>query len=43
MAKAQINLPAPDFSLINYQGDPVTLSTYKGQKNVLLVFNRGFM
>ncbi len=31
-----------DFTLENTQGDPVTLSDFKGEKNVYLVFNRGF-
>lgn len=38
------NLPiAPDFTLREINGQPVTLSQYQGQKNVLLVFNRGFL
>jgi peroxiredoxin len=42
MAKVSINAPAPDFTLEDYQGNRVTLSDYKGEQNVLLVFNRGF-
>jgi peroxiredoxin len=34
--------PAPDFSLIDTEGRKVSLSDFKGAKNVLLVFNRGF-
>lgn len=34
---------APDFTLHDFKGLPVTLSDYTGQKNVLLVFNRGFL
>jgi peroxiredoxin len=30
--------PAPDFTLPSTVGDKVTLSTYKGKKNVLLLF-----
>lgn len=43
MAKVQLNLPAPDFTLKDYRGNPVTLSDFQGEKIVLLVFNRGFM
>ncbi len=31
---------ASDFTLTDVQGQPVSLSAYRGQKNVLLVFNR---
>lgn len=43
MAQVQINTPAPDFTLDDYQGNSVSLSDFKEKKNVLLVFNRGFM
>ena len=42
MARVEINTPAPDFTLTDYKGDSVSLSQFKGEKNVLLVFNRGF-
>jgi len=42
MPKVSLNRPAPDFALKNIQGDLVRLSAFRGQKNVLLVFNRGF-
>ena len=32
---------APDFSLLSYSGDIITLSDYRGDKNVVLVFYRG--
>lgn len=32
---------APDFSLESYAGPVVTLSDFRGQKNVVLVFYRG--
>ena len=41
--KAQLNKPAPDFTLPDFNGDDVTLSDFYGKKNVVLVFNRGFM
>ncbi len=34
--------PAPDFELTDSHGRTVKLSDYKGNKIVLLVFNRGF-
>jgi peroxiredoxin len=32
---------APDFQLVDFHGYPVTLSTFRGHTNVLLVLNRG--
>ena len=34
---------APDFTLDDFQGQPVSLASFRGQRNVVLVFNRGFM
>jgi len=42
MSKVALNTPAPDFSLADYTGKPIRLSDFHG-RNVLLVFNRGFM
>jgi peroxiredoxin len=33
---------APDFTMNDAEGRAVRLSEYKGKKNVMLVFNRGF-
>lgn len=33
---------APNFTLDDHKGQPVSLSDYRHQKNVVLVFNRGF-
>ncbi len=33
---------APDFSAIDTEVRTIRLSEYKGKKNVMLVFNRGF-
>lgn len=33
---------APDFTLPSVNGQPVTLSSYRGQRNVLLFFNEGY-
>ena len=32
---------APDFTLASYDGEPITLSRYRGVKDVVLVFYRG--
>ncbi len=33
-----IGQPAPDFTLVNQHGEKITLSSYKGKKNVVVVF-----
>jgi len=33
---------APDFSAVDSEGRTVQLSSYRGKKKVVLVFNRGF-
>ena len=43
MAKMQELTAAPDFTLVDTQGQSVSLSDYLGSKHVVLVFNRGFM
>ena len=42
MSRISINTPAPDFELADINGKPVRLSDFRG-KNILLVFNRGFV
>ena len=42
MPKVSLDLPAPDFSLLDFKNKPVSLSDFKEKSNVLLVFNRGF-
>ena len=41
--RVQLNQPAPDFSLTDANGQQVSLSDFKNKRNVLLVFNRGFI
>ena len=43
MPKVEVNTPAPDFTLADYNGNLVSLSDYHSKSNVLLVFNRGFV
>jgi len=42
MPQVSINTPAPDFTLPDFSGNPVSLSDFRGKSNVLLVFNRTF-
>ena len=39
--RIQVGDPAPDFTLTSFAGDPVTLSDFRGETNVILVFYRG--
>ena len=43
MSKKLSETSAPDFTLTDTQGQAVTLSGFRGEKHVVLVFNRGFM
>lgn len=43
MPRVVLNQPAPDFSLPDFMGKSFRLSNLRNQKNVLLVFNRGFV
>ncbi len=42
MPRISLNQTAPDFSLPDFNGKPFQLTQLRGQKNVLLVFNRTF-
>jgi peroxiredoxin len=42
MPKVKLNVQAPAFTMDDYQGQPLDITTFQGKKNVLLVFNRGF-
>jgi peroxiredoxin len=42
MPRVALDLPAPEFSLPDFDGTQVSLSDFRDRKNVLLVFNRGF-
>lgn len=42
MPKVDLDTPAPDFELVDFHGTPFRLSDLRGERHVLLVFNRGF-
>jgi peroxiredoxin len=42
MPRVEVHTPAPDFTLPDFTGTPVSLVDFRGRQNVLLVFNRGF-
>jgi hypothetical protein len=41
--RIQLSSPAPDFDLSDFNGNFRSLAEFRGQKNVVLVFNRGFV
>ncbi len=43
MSRVELNTNAPDFTLPDFRGNSVQLSDFTGRKNVLVVFNRGFI
>jgi peroxiredoxin len=43
MSRIEINTPAPEFELADFNGKLVKLADFRAQKNVILVFNRGFV
>mgnify|MGYP001355738468 CR=1 FL=1 len=42
MAKVEIGKEAPEFVLDDFAGHSLRLSDFRGEKHVVLVFNRGF-
>ena len=42
MPRVSLNVTAPDFTLPDLEGTPVSLSDFRDRENVLLVCNRGF-
>jgi peroxiredoxin len=42
MVRVELNTHAPGFTLTDFNGKNVSLSEFADQKNVLVVFNRGF-
>jgi len=43
MSKVRLNVEASDFVLNDFNNKKISLSDYRNRKNVLLVFNRGFI
>jgi peroxiredoxin len=42
MARVELNVQAPNFTLADFSGESVSLSDFLNQKHVMVVFNRGF-
>ena len=43
MSGVEPNTPAPEFTMTDSNGNDVSLSDFANRKNVLIVFNRGFL
>jgi peroxiredoxin len=43
MSRIELSQTAPDFELEDFNAQKVRLSDFRDRKNVVLVFNRGFM
>jgi cytochrome oxidase Cu insertion factor (SCO1/SenC/PrrC family) len=41
LERVRVGEPAPDFTLQDQDGAPVTLSAFRGERDVVLVFYRG--
>jgi peroxiredoxin len=42
MPEVKIDAEAPDFVLKDFRGEEFRLSALRGQRHVVLIFNRGF-
>jgi len=42
MARIELDVQAPDFTLNDFNGGSVSLSDFIKKENVVVVFNRGF-
>ena len=42
LARIQLDVAAPDFTLTDPHGSAVSLSSFRDRSHVVLVFNRGF-
>ncbi len=43
MSRVELNKPAPNFTLKDFNGREISLTDFQNKKNILLVFNRGFL
>ena len=43
MASIEVNQQAPDFEIEDFKGNTFKLSNFRGNSNILLVLNRGFV
>jgi peroxiredoxin len=43
MPRVNLNTPAPDFQLDDFEGRSMRLSDLRGARHVILIFNRGFV
>ena len=43
VSNVELNKKAPDFEIDDYKGNKFKLSDFKGEANVLIVLNRGFV
>jgi len=43
MSRIELNKSAPNFTLKDFNGREISLTDFQNKKNVLLVFNRGFL
>jgi len=42
LERVSVGTSAPDFTLLSKDRNPVSLSSFAGQKNVILIFYRGY-
>ncbi len=43
MGNVALNQTAPDFEMEDFNGREVTFSDFRGESNILIVLNRGFI
>ena len=43
MSSIEVNKEAPDFEIEDFKGNKFKLSNFRGNSNILVVLNRGFV